>query len=163
MPGTIDVSIIIPAWNAADTIGSLINHLLSEQSVSLEIIVVDDGSTDDTRRILTGIEYPRFVLLTQANLGVYAARNATLPIHRGEWLIFLDADDEVTDGFVYNRWQVIQAAQSDVMICNGWRIEPDGPGRAVHTRQAYGQKLSGTTGSATVLLTANGRTISGCK
>lgn len=44
MPDTIDVSIIIPVWNAADTIGLLINQLLSERNVNIEIIVVDDGS-----------------------------------------------------------------------------------------------------------------------
>lgn len=143
MPSTIDVSVIIPAWNAADTIGALLQQLLTEHNVSMEIIVVDDGSTDDTRHIVVSIEDPRLVLVTQSNLGVYAARNAALAIHRGDWLLFLDADDEVSDGFVYNRWQKVLAAQADVMICNGWRIEPDGRSRAIHTRQPYGQQLSG--------------------
>lgn len=143
MPNTIDVSVIIPAWNAADTIGALLQQLLTEHNVSMEIIVVDDGSTDDTRHIVASIEDPRLVFVTQSNLGVYAARNAALAIHRGDWLLFLDADDEVSDGFVYNRWQKVQAAQADVMVSNGWRIEPDGRSRAIHTRQPYGQQLSG--------------------
>ncbi|WP_330997607.1 glycosyltransferase family 2 protein [Pantoea ananatis] len=126
MPNTIDVSVIIPAWNAADTVGALIHQLLSEHNVSMEIIVVDDGSTDDIPHIVASIEDPRLVLVTQSNLGVYAARNAALAIHRGDWLLFLDADDEVSDGFVYNRWQKVQAAQADVMVSNGWQIEPLG-------------------------------------
>lgn len=105
--------------------------------------MVDDGSTDDTRHIVASIVDPRLMLVTQSNMGVYAARNATLAIHRGEWLMFLDADDEVSDGFVYNRWQKVQAAQADVMFCNGWRIEPDGRSRAIHTLQPYRQQLSG--------------------
>ncbi|WP_353938856.1 hypothetical protein [uncultured Pantoea sp.] len=44
---------------------------------------------------------------------------------------------------MYNRWQKVQAAQADVMVSNGWRIEPDGRSRAIHTRQPYGQQLSG--------------------
>jgi glycosyltransferase involved in cell wall biosynthesis len=48
-----------------------------------------DGSTDDTRHIVASIEDPRLVLVTQLNLEVYAARNATLAIHRGDWLLFL--------------------------------------------------------------------------
>ncbi|MGX9240705.1 glycosyltransferase [Pantoea dispersa] len=143
MPDTTDVSIIIPAWNAADTIGALLQQLLTEHNVSMEIIVVDDGSTDDTRHIVASIEDPRLRLVTQSNLGVYAARNAALAIHRGEWLMFLDADDEVSDGFVYNRWQKVLAVQADVMVCNGWRIESDGRSRAIHTRQPYRQLLSG--------------------
>lgn len=83
MPNTIDVSVIIPAWNAADTISALIHQLLSEHNISMEIIVVDDGSTDGTRHIVASIEDPRLVLVTQLNLGVYAARNAALAIHRG--------------------------------------------------------------------------------
>lgn len=82
MTNAIDVSVIIPAWNAADTIGVLIQQLLNEHNVSMEIIVVDDGSTDDTRHIIASIEDPRLVLVTQSNLGVYAAQNAVLAIHR---------------------------------------------------------------------------------
>ncbi|WP_353938855.1 glycosyltransferase family A protein [uncultured Pantoea sp.] len=94
MRNTIDVSVIIPAWNAADTIGALLNQLLIEHNVSMEIIVVDDGSTDGTRHIVASIEDPRLVLVTQSNQGVYAARNTAQAIHRGDCLLFLDADDE---------------------------------------------------------------------
>lgn len=66
MPNPIDVSVIIPSWNAADTIGALLQQLLSEHNVSMEIIVVDDGSTDDTRHIVASIEDPRLVLVTQS-------------------------------------------------------------------------------------------------
>ena len=62
----------------------MINQLLSERNVSIEIIVVDDGSTDGTLHIIASIEDPRLVPPTQANLGFYAARNAALPINRGQ-------------------------------------------------------------------------------
>ncbi|EPR9701685.1 glycosyltransferase family 2 protein [Citrobacter freundii] len=93
-----DISIIIPAFNAQNTIGDLVASLLSEKDVNAEVIVVDDGSTDDTAAILHAIGDERLVFISQKNLGVYAARNAALAVHRGEWVVFLDADDRTEEG-----------------------------------------------------------------
>ena len=84
MKNKADVSVIIPAFNAQDTIGHLVHKLLSEQTLSIEMIVVDDGSTDGTWDILSAITDDRLVLIHQENQGVYAARNAALAIHSGE-------------------------------------------------------------------------------
>lgn len=105
MKNTIDVSVIIPAYNAAATIGRLVNKILSETHVAIELIVVDDGSTDDTGSIIRQIRDERLILIEQANRGVYAARNTALALHKGEWVIFLDADDDINDGFIEKRWQ----------------------------------------------------------
>lgn len=91
----IDISVIIPAFNAADSIGVLVHTLLGETTLSTEIIVVDDGSTDETWTVLSAITDERLILIRQENQGVYAARNAALAIYRGEWVVFLDADDRV--------------------------------------------------------------------
>lgn len=62
MESKTDVSVIIPAFNAHDTIGHLVHKLLSEQTLSIEVIVVDDGSTDGTWDILSAITDERLVL-----------------------------------------------------------------------------------------------------
>jgi len=139
----IDVSIIIPVFNAAGTIGSLITKILSETRVVVELIIVNDGSTDDTGKLIRTIHDDRIILIEQENEGVYAARNAALNIHRGEWVIFLDADDDVEDGFIYKRWQDAITNQADVAIFNAWRTGSASSTTAVHVKQPCGRTLSG--------------------
>ncbi|MEF9889821.1 glycosyltransferase [Citrobacter sp.] len=143
MKNKIDVSVIIPAYNAAETIGCLINKILSETRIAIELIVVDDGSTDGTANVICQIKDERLVLIEQANQGVYAARNTALTLHRGEWVIFLDADDDIADGFIEKRWQAATASQADVVIFNGWHSGADNHRRAVHTKQPCEATLSG--------------------
>ncbi|MDH1610858.1 glycosyltransferase [Klebsiella aerogenes] len=143
MKNRIDVSVIIPAYNPAKTIVSLVNKILSETRVAIELIIVDDGSTDETANILRQVHDDRLILIKQANQGVYAARNTALDIHQGEWVVFLDADDDITDGFIEKRWQAATASQSDVVLFNGWHSGADNHRRAVHTKQPYGATLSG--------------------
>lgn len=125
MKHRIDVTVIIPAYNAAVTIGSLVNKILSEPHLAIELIVVDDGSTDETGNVIRQIHDDRLILIEQANQGVYAARNAALALHQGEWVIFLDADDDIADGFIEKRWQAASALHADVMIFNGWHSDAD--------------------------------------
>lgn len=139
----IDVSIIIPVYNAAETIGDLISKILRETRVVIELIIVNDGSTDATGNLIRDVCDNRFILIEQENQGVYAARNAALDIHRGEWVIFLDADDDVKDGFIYERWQDAINTQADVMIFNAWRTGSSSSKTAVHVKQPYGKNLSG--------------------
>lgn len=143
MKNKIDVSIIIPAYNAAATVGCLVNKILSGTHVAIELIVVDDGSTDGTGNIIRQIHDDRLILIEQANQGVYAARNAALALHQGEWVLFLDADDDIADGFIEKRWQAATASQADFMIFNGWHSGADHHRRAVHRKQPYGATLSG--------------------
>src|SRR4051812_30232823 len=86
------VSVIIPAHNSADFIGTAVESVLAQTFADYEIVVVDDGSTDGTREVLERFE-GRIVYLHQQNRGVSAARNAGIRRSRGELVCFLDADD----------------------------------------------------------------------
>ncbi|MGC6031142.1 glycosyltransferase [Enterobacter kobei] len=144
MKPEIDISVIIPAFNAAASIGGLVRTLLSETGIRAEVIVVDDGSTDETWTILSAITDERLVLIHQENKGVYAARNAALAVHRGEWVVFLDADDWIDADFLQERLRMAREAQADVAVFNGWRADSAGHHRSpVHHKQPYGQMLSG--------------------
>ncbi|MCW1828926.1 glycosyltransferase [Enterobacter asburiae] len=140
----IDVSVIIPAFNAQATIGHLVHKLLSEQTLRMEVIVVDDGSTDETWTLLSAITDARLMLIHQENQGVYAARNAALAVHGGEWVVFLDADDRIADGFLQERLRIAREAQADVAVFNGWRADNAGLQHSpVYCKQPYGQLLTG--------------------
>lgn len=144
MKPEIDVSVIIPAFNAQATIGHLVHKLLNEQTLRMEVIVVDDGSTDETWTILSAITDERLMLIHQENQGVYAARNAALAVHGGEWVVFLDADDQIADGFLQERLRAAHETQADVAVFNGWRADSTGHHRSpVHHKQPYGQSLTG--------------------
>lgn len=89
-------SVIMPAYNAAATIGRAIDSVLAQTDPAWELIVVDDGSRDATRAIVAGMggREPRVRLLELAcNGGVAAARNAGIDAASGRYIAFLDADD----------------------------------------------------------------------
>ncbi|MCK1708606.1 MULTISPECIES: glycosyltransferase family 2 protein [unclassified Bradyrhizobium] len=93
--GALLVSVVIPAFNASATIDETLRSVRSQSHRELEIIVVDDGSTDNTitvvRRNLA--EDPRISIIEQHNAGVAAARNAGWQVARADFVAFIDADD----------------------------------------------------------------------
>lgn len=101
-----EISIIIPVYNGASHIKRCIDSVLSQDYIGCQIIIVDDGSTDDTLEICynTVGQNKYFVILHQENQGVSAARNTGLTYAKKEWTYFLDADDELdTDALEYMR------------------------------------------------------------
>lgn len=96
------LSVIIPVYNAEKYISSCLESLLAYSGEELEVLVVDDGSKDGSGQICD--EYAardeRVKVFHQANQGVSAARNLGLEHARGEWISFVDADDEVLPGYV---------------------------------------------------------------
>lgn len=95
--GAMTISVIIPAYNRAATVGRAINSVLGQSLPPMEILVVDDGSEDDTVRIAGGYvssRVPVRCLVSGANSGAQAARNRGIREARGEWIAFLDSDDE---------------------------------------------------------------------
>jgi glycosyltransferase involved in cell wall biosynthesis len=94
-----EVSVIIPAYNASSYLEQAIDSALDQQGVRLEVIVMDDGSTDDTPQRIAAYG-DRILAGRQDNRGHPAARNSALPMARGEFLLFLDADDFLVEGIV---------------------------------------------------------------
>jgi glycosyltransferase involved in cell wall biosynthesis len=86
------VSVVIPAYNVAWCVRKAIDSVLAQEGCDFELIVVNDGSTDDTATVLAG--YGRAIrVLDQPNGGMSSARNAGIRAARGEFVAFLDADD----------------------------------------------------------------------
>jgi glycosyltransferase involved in cell wall biosynthesis len=85
------VSVIIPVYNSECYLSEAIESVLSQTYRSLELIVVDDGSTDRTRDI--ALSFPELIYIYQANSGTSAARNRGIHVAKGDYIAFLDADD----------------------------------------------------------------------
>ncbi len=123
-----DISVIIPAFNRAHTLPKALDSVLSQTLKPREIIVVDDGSTDETNAVLAN--YPGLCIISQDNRGVSAARNVGIEKAGGEWLAFLDSDDEWLKEKLEKQWDAI--CIDDKLIChteeiwirNGKRVNP---------------------------------------
>jgi glycosyltransferase involved in cell wall biosynthesis len=88
------ISVIIPAYNAATTIAECLESVARQTIAAFEVILVDDGSIDDTQTIAAGFEgQVNLRLVTQVNLGLGKARNAGMAVATGDAYAFLDADD----------------------------------------------------------------------
>jgi len=92
------ISIIIPLYNKEPIIRSSIQSVLLQSYKDFELIIVDDGSTDSSYDIVENIHDPRIRLILQENGGPSKARNTGVEHARGEWIVFLDADDELAEG-----------------------------------------------------------------
>jgi len=93
MPAQIAVSVIIPTYNRAALVQEAVASVLAQSCRNFEVLVVDDGSTDDTVAALAPYAEPVKVLRRESRGGVSAARNTGMAAARGEWLAFLDSDD----------------------------------------------------------------------
>ncbi len=124
------VSVIIPTFNRWPLVGAAIESVLAQTFSGFEVIIVDDGSTDDT-----GVELARFGsrlrLLTQPNRGVSAARNFAVRHARGSCLAFLDSDDlwlpqklAVQCAFMEQNPSVQICQTEEIWIRNGVRVNP---------------------------------------
>jgi glycosyltransferase involved in cell wall biosynthesis len=87
------ISVVTPAYNAAPYVADAIGSVLGQTHRDLHLVVVDDGSTDDTAAIVGRFDDPRLTLIRQPNAGVSAARNRGAVVADGDALLFLDADD----------------------------------------------------------------------
>jgi len=87
------ISVIVPTYNRAQQLPRALDSILCQSCSPKEIIVVDDGSTDETSALMTS-EYPEIVFIQQQNTGVSSARNVGIKRASGDWIAFLDSDDE---------------------------------------------------------------------
>lgn len=121
------VSVIIPAYNRAHTVAETIDSVLKQTYPSLEVIVVDDGSKDDTQQVLQKYG-PRIHNIQQENAGQMAARNRGIREAQGEIITFLDSDDLWLPTYVERQVRVLQQAPAEVpcSLANGWLHFADG-------------------------------------
>ncbi|SSC71006.1 unnamed protein product [Ciceribacter sp. T2.26MG-112.2] len=132
MQETPDVSIVIAAFNAADTIGHAIGSALMQQGVALEVIVADDCSTDATRDVVGAIADPRLRLVALAeNRGPGAARNAAIDAARGRWIAVLDADDTMRLDRLARMIARAEAEGAQIVVDNLAVVGADGSARAM--------------------------------
>jgi len=110
------ISVVIPAHNRASLLPRALRSVLAQTLPPLEIIVVDDGSSDPTRQLIEQ-HFPRVRYLYQANQGVSSARNRGIEAAHGDWIALLDSDDEWLPEKLRLQMQALQA-QPGIRLCH---------------------------------------------
>ncbi len=110
-------SIVVPAYNRAATIKKTIDSLLAQSYPYFEIIIADDGSSDDTAEIIRAIDDTRIRYFFQNNEGVSAARNFGTEKSQYDWLSFLDSDDTVSPDWLADFAHEIKNNKVDIVFC----------------------------------------------
>src|SRR5262249_49511390 len=118
------VSVIVPTYNRAAFIEDSVRSLLAETGVAFEVIVVDDGSTDDTAARLEALRDPRVRVVCVAHGGVGAARNAGLAVAEGRFLAFHDSDDVALPGRLARPVAALEADPALGLVIQNGRMLP---------------------------------------
>jgi hypothetical protein len=120
------ISIVIPSFNSARYIGQTLDSVFNQDYPSFEVIVVDDGSTDETQQILASFQ-DRIRYVAQKNSGPSAARNHGLKLAGGDFVAFLDADDLLLPGKLSQQAAMLDQKPDLGYIHSGWHlIGPNG-------------------------------------
>jgi len=115
------VSILIPAFNAANWIGSCIESALAQTWTLKEIIVVDDGSTDSTFKVAQTYASSNVLIKTQDNCGASAARNHALSLAQGDYIQWLDADDLLSPDKIARQIEDAEPGiRSHILLSGAW-------------------------------------------
>src|SRR5687768_4414886 len=132
------VSVVVPAFNAEDSLEATLRSVAGQSWRDLEIIIVDDGSTDRTAAIAEAFcaRDPRGTLLRKANNGVASARNHGLAHARGEWVAPVDADDLWHPTKIGKQVAAALAAPEQPGFVYCWFRTVDGEGRVTGSGEA---------------------------
>jgi len=117
------ISVVMPCFNARHFVEKAVDSALGQSHGSVQLVVVDDGSTDGSREILARLasrHQHRMTVLHQANEGPYPARNVGLRHARGSFIAFLDADDYWAEDCLAKLHGAMQSASADIAYC-GWQ------------------------------------------
>ena len=131
LPALPDVSVIVPAYNVAEYIGECLNSLRNQELSNIEVLVVDDGSTDATAEIVAEFAAadPRIQLIRIENSGVYYARNRGLEIARGRFISFVDSDDYLHPAMLSSLLATADAQEAEVAFCDVMQFDAEGQTR----------------------------------
>ena len=111
-------SIILPTYNRGHKLHDSINSVLAQIYFNYELIVVDDGSEDDTFKIVSSYNDNRIKYIYQKNQGVCAARNRGIMASQGSYVTFIDSDDKADEEWLYNFNDSLNIQNYDIVFCD---------------------------------------------
>ncbi|CAN5535925.1 hypothetical protein BH10ACT3_BH10ACT3_17210 [soil metagenome] len=119
-------SVVIPVHDRADVVGRAVASVLAQTFADLEVVVVDDGSNDDSVTAARAVADGRVRIVRQEHACVAAARTSGLRRSHGAWVVFLDPDDEVAPGWLARFGRLIDSTEAGLVSCAGDQLYTDG-------------------------------------
>lgn len=144
------VSVIIPVFNTEDYLSQCIESVLGQTLRDIEVICVDDGSTDSSPHMLSefAAKDERLKIITTPHSNAGAARNAALAIARGRYVSFLDADDYFEPTFLDSMTKLAESNNLDVVLCKSFFVDDVTKKRTNHNKAALNEIKPDTVYSA---------------
>ena len=137
------VSVIIPTYNAAEHIAAAIESVLTQNYRNFELMIINDGSTDNTEEIVAGFKDERIKYFRQENRGLAGAHNTGIKQSKGEFVIKLDSDDMMAPHFISRHIQEFEKhPEADLVYCNDYLIDENNkPIRVMDSPEYTDRKL----------------------
>jgi len=145
-------TVVVPTLDRAATIGRAIESVVAQTWTDFELLVVDDGSTDDTRAVVARFQDERVRYLRRAHRGRSAARNHGAEVGRGRWLTFLDSDDHARPAWLGRLENGLRTAP--IACCGALCVTRSADGATVASRARLPEPLGPAFGDATGLFLA---------
>jgi len=118
------ISVIVPVYNVSEYLKQCIDSIINQSYFNLEIILIDDGSTDGSGDICE--EYKnqdsRIVLIHQENGGLSAARNSGIDISKGNYITFIDSDDYIDTDYIEYLYKLLADNNADISLCQSRKV-----------------------------------------
>ena len=127
MTGLIDISVIIPVYNVEKYLSRCLESVLTQTNINIEVIAINDGSSDNSPEILTNFakKYSSLKLFNQTNQGVSMARKKGIDNARGEYILFLDADDFLEPESLNILYKKAVETNADMVLMDYYTFDPD--------------------------------------
>ncbi len=121
----IKVSVVIPVYNRQEFLGEAVESVLAQDLTEIEIIIVNDGSTDQSAVVAKEYQAKdrRIIYMEQENQGVSVARNKGMAMAKGEYLYFLDSDDILGQGFLSSSYAMATEKKFDLLVCGAYFLD----------------------------------------
>lgn len=133
------ISVIIPVYNVSFFLGECIESVCNQTFTDLEIILIDDGSTDESGMICDAYAQKdsRIKVIHQENRGLSGARNTGIMQAKGEYLVFIDSDDRVKQEMIQILYEVMQGCAAEIVICSHCTIQENAPKGFLFERRKF--------------------------
>lgn len=158
MSQEVKVSVIIPIYNAETTLETCLKSVIKQTLKKIEIICINDGSTDRSLEILKTYEsqFPhKLQVINQSNKGVWEARQKGIEVSQGKYIAFLDSDDKVSHLWLEKLYEQAITTQADITICGYERIEINKKNTSCIEMTQFGYKIFQIDEAPDILLALN--------
>lgn len=150
------ITIIVPVFNSANYLIPCLDSIINQTYQNLEIILVNDGSTDNSPKIIQDYHRKdsRIIIINQKNQGLSGARNSGLKHATGDYVTFVDSDDQITPHMIADLIHAIQSAHADISVCSFKELYPSG--KTVGFSHHYPAQIFDTASALSAMLKEQG-------